>query len=488
MKTQRTKMPFTEYLSVAVLGFALVLGGCAMGPDYIRPDVSLPAQFQGQAVDTVAASAPAEVPSRWWVLFNDPELVRLVDLALANNTDLLQAAARVEQAGAMVQQVQAAQLPSVDLAADANRTRVSATSRIADGGTSNSFRMIGATSFELDLWGRLRRASEAARAQALATNYAHEVVRQTVAGLVAQSYFSLITLDRQIALSRDTLHSRIEELRLQQLRSQGGVVGQLDLEQADGQRADAALQLRELERQRVLLESQIGLLTGQPGIALPDIQHVRLSFPPIPPAGIPSRLLERRPDVRQAEQLLVSANAQIGVAKAEMFPKLSLTALAGGQSDALSSLLRSGSGIWSLGFGLGLPIFDAGRRFAETDQAKARQVEALAAYQGAVQSAFKDVADALANLQAARESQADAEARDRAALSALNLARKRYAAGYSGFLEQLDAQRTSNSAQLQTLAIRQAQYVATVDLFKALGGGWGPAKDDVNNNKVSKKD
>lgn len=488
MKKQRTKMPFAGFLSVAVLGFALVLGGCAMGPDYRRPDVSLPTQFQGQIFDTGVASTPTEVPSRWWVLFNDPELVRLVDLALANNTDLLQAAARVEQAGEMVQQVRAAQLPSVDLAADANRTRASGTSKSGDGGTSNSFRMAGSTSFELDLWGRLRRASESARSQALATKYAHEVVRQTVAGMVAHSYFSLIILDRQITLSRDTLQSRIEELRLQQLRSQGGVVGQLDLEQANGQRADAALQLSELVRQRALLESQIGLLTGQPGIVLSDSQNVRLSLPPTPPADIPSRLLERRPDVRQAEQLLMSANAQIGVAKAEMFPKLSLTALAGGQSDALSSLLRSGSGIWSLGFGLGLPIFDAGRRFSVTEQAKARQVEALAAYQGAVQSAFKDVADALVNLKAVRESQVDAEARDRSALSALNLARKRYAAGYSGSLEQLDAQRTANSAQLQSLSIRQAQYVAIVDLFKALGGGWDSSRDDLNNKKVSKKD
>lgn len=488
MKKQRAKIPFSGYLSVTLLGFALVLGGCAMGPDYIRPDVSLPAKFQGQKIDPGFASTPAEVLSRWWDLFNDPELVRLVDLALVNNTDLLQAAARVEQAGEMVQQVRAAQLPSVDLAADANRARTSATSKAGDGGTSNSFRILGATSFELDLWGRLRRASESARAQALATNYAHEVVRQTVAGMVAQSYFSLITLDRQIAISRDTLQSRVEELRLQHLRSQGGVVGQLDLEQAEVQRADAALQLRELERQRALLESQIGLLTGQPGIVLTDRQNVRLSLPPIPPAGIPSRLLERRPDVRQAEQLLVAANAQIGVAKAEMFPKLSLTALAGGQSDALSSLLRSGSGIWSLGFGLGLPIFDAGRRLSVTEQAKARQVEALAAYKGAVQSAFKDVADALTNLQAARESQADADARNRSAQSALNLARKRYAAGYSGFLEQLDAQRTANSAQLQNLSIRQVQYVATVDLFKALGGGWAPLKDDVSNNKVIRKD
>lgn len=470
MKIKQTVMGSAGYLGVVLCGL-LLINGCVMGPDYKKPEVNLPGQFSGPAPEQPEPGA-AEVSSQWWLQFNDPELVHLVELALEHNTDLLQASARIEQVEALLGQAKAAQLPNINLATDAARSRTSTTTMPGAGGTSNNFRATGSISFELDLWGRVRRASEAVRAQLLATRYAREVVRQTVAGLVARNYFSLLTLDRQVALSRDILQSRVEELRLLKLRSQYGVTGQLDLEQAETARAEAALQLREIERQRTLQSNQLGLLTGQPGIVISDSKSVRLAMPPVPPAGVPSRLLERRPDVRQAEQLLISANAQIGVAKAEMFPKLSLTALAGGESADLATLLSSGSRIWTLGFGLGLPLFDGGRRLAETEQAKARQVEVLAAYQGAVQSAFKDVADALTNLQAARASQTYAEKRELAALNALHLAQKRYESGYSGMLELLDAQRTANSAQLQILSNLESQYSATVDLFKVLGGGW----------------
>lgn len=452
----------------ALAPLVLALAGCALGPDYRRPAVELPARFPGEPAAT--AEAPPAMPHRWWVQFEDAELNRLMELALRHNSDLLQAAARVEQAEALLREARAAQWPRLDAEGAASRGRSTATTGLPGGGlTANSFRLAATTSFEIDFWGRLRRASEAARAQALASRYGHEVVRQTVAGLVAQSYFSLRALDEQIALTRETLRTREEALRLLRLRLQSGAGGQLEVDQAEGLRADAALQLRELERQRALAQSRLGLLTGQAGLAL---EEGRVRSLPLPPAGLPSSLLERRPDVRQAEQLLVSANAQIGVAKAAMFPTLSLTGLAGGQSAELSDLLRSGSRIWSLGFGLTLPLFDAGRRLAQTEQAEARQREALAAYQGAVQAAFKDVADALANLRAARESQADAEASERAATRALDLAHKRYDAGYSGYLELLDAQRTANSARLLTVANRQAQLAATVELFKALGGGW----------------
>lgn len=471
----RTTTTTWRGLRLAALPLALALAGCALGPDYRRPEVSLPAQYPGDALAVTAAGVPAEVPARWWSQFNDPELDRLVDLALQHNADLQQAVARVEQAEALLRQARAAQWPRVNVDGSATRGRASETTGQPGGGVvANQFQLVASAAFELDFWGRLRRASEAARAQALASRYAHEVVRQTVAGLVAQSYFVLRTLDEQMALTRETLRTREEALRVMRLRLQAGVSGRLDIDQAEGLRADAALQLRELERQRSLAQSQLGLLTGQTGLALGEGRVRSLPVPPVPPAGLPSTLLERRPDVRQAEQLLVSANAQIGVAKAAMFPTLSLTGLAGGQSAELSDLLKGPSRIWSVGFGLTLPIFDAGLRRAQTEQAQARQREALAAYQGAVQSAFKDVADALANLRAARESQADAEAAERAAVNALDLAQRRYGSGYSGYLELLDAQRTANQARLQTLSNRQAQLAATVDLFKALGGGWDP--------------
>lgn len=460
---------------VGALVATLLQGGCAIGPDYQRPAVNLPQQFPGQVHENHREKAVTDVATQWWILFEDAELTHLVNVALEHNTDLQQATARIEQAEAQLKQARAVLWPSVDIGANASRDRSSMTTGdLEDGGISNTFRGVASTSFEIDFWGKLRRASEAARAQALATQYAAEVVRQTVASAVAHSYFGAVTLDRQIALSRDTLQARTEDVRLQRLRLEHGSIGRLDLEQAEGQRADAALQLRELERQRALHASQLALLTGQPGITLPVAQSGRLSLPPTPPAGVPSQLLQRRPDVRQAEQLLIAAQAEIGVAKAAMFPNISLTGLAGGESAELSDLLKHGSGIWSLGFGLNLPLFDAGRRLAVTEQAKARQAEALAAYQGSVQSAFKDVVNALTNLKTARTSLIDAATREQSALSSLEIAKKRYAAGYSGYLELLDSQRTWNSAQLQTLSIRQAEFDATIDLLKALGGAWSP--------------
>lgn len=458
-------------LTLSVIA-AAVLAGCAVGPDYRRPEVSLPDKYGADAAAVPAAGSAQEVSPRWWTAFNDPQLNALMDAALARNTDLLQAVARVEQAEALLREARAVQWPAIDLGANATRGRSSSTTLAQQGGTGNNFRAALSTSFELDFWGRLRRASEAARAQALASRYAHEVVRQTVAGLVAQSYFNLRALDEQAALTRETLKTREEGVRILRIRLQGGTSGRLDLDQAEALRADAALQLQELERQRALAQSQLGLLTGQPGVGLASGELRGLPLPPAPPPGLPSALLERRPDVRQAEQLLVSANAQIGVAKAAMFPTLSLTGLAGGESAELSDVLKSGSRIWSLGFGLTLPIFDAGRRIAQTEQAEARQREAVAAYQGAVQSAFRDVSDALVNLRAARESQADVEASEQANLNALKVAQQRYDAGYSAYLELLDAQRTANAARLRTVSNRQAQLAATVELFKALGGGW----------------
>ena len=461
----------------AAIAMAVLLSGCAVGSDYQRPTVNLPQEYPSLVQVSQGTQNSAEIAAQWWLLFEDPELTRLMELALRHNTDLQQATARIDQAEAQLKQAQTALWPRIDAVTNASRDKTSTTTGQNDsGGIGNTFRGVASTSFEIDFWGKLRRASEAARAQSLASRYAAEVVRQTVASAVAHSYFGIATLDRQITLSRDTLQARTEDVRLQRLRLAQGSTGRLDMEQSEGQRADAALQLREFERQRAVLASQLGLLTGQPGLILPMMRAGERSVPPAPPAGVPSQLLERRPDVRQAEHLLIAAQAEIGVAKAAMFPNISLTGLAGGESDELSNIFKSGSAIWSLGFGLNLPLFDAGRRIAVTEQAKARQVEAVAAYQGSVQSAFKDVAEALTNLEAARTSLTDAETRERSAQSSLEIAQKRYTAGYSGYMELLDAQRTSNSAQLQALTIRQAQLNATVDLFKALGGGWSNSR------------
>jgi multidrug efflux system outer membrane protein len=456
--------------SLAPVLAAALLAGCAVGPDYQRPELQLPAQYP---VAADAAAAPgADVPAQWWTLYGQPELDRLVAQALERNRDIEQAVARVEQADALARQAGAALLPRVDLAASGARARVSPLTLPPNGGTGNQYQLGLSASFEIDFWGRLRRTREAARAQLLASSYARDTVNLSVAALTAQAWFGLRALDEQVALTDSTLQTREEGLRLLGLRLQGGTGSQLDVEQAEGLRSASAVLLRDLRRQRSLAQTQLAVLTGQLDLALPETPLGSLPVPPQPPAGLPSTLLERRPDVRSAEQQLAAANARIGAARAEQLPTVSLTGSLGFESAELGDLLKSPSRIWSVGAGLAQPLFDGGRLAARTDQAIAVHREARGAYRGVVEDAFKDVADALASLQAAKGSQDDLARADRAAANALKLAKARYDVGYSGHLDLLDAQRTAAAAQLDLVRNRQAQLAASVDLFRALGGGW----------------
>jgi len=455
---------------VSAVAAAALLAGCAVGPDYQRPALPLPAQYPGD-VDA-AAGAGTDVRAQWWTLYGQPELDRLVAQALERNRDIEQAVARVEQADALARQAGAALLPRVDLGASAGRARVSPLTLPPNGGTGNQYQLGLSAAFEIDFWGRLRRTREAARAQLLASTYARETVNLSVAALTAQAWFGLRALDEQVALTSGTLETREEGLRLLNLRLQGGTGSQLDVEQAEGLRSTSAVLLRDLRRQRSVLQTQLGVLTGQLDLALPEAPLAGLPVPPQPPAGLPATLLERRPDVRGAEQQLAAASARIGAARAEQLPAISLTGSFGFESAELGDLLKSPSRIWSVGAGLAQPLFDGGRLAARTDQAVAAHREAQGAYRGVVEDAFKDVADALANLQAAKGSQDDLARADRAAANALKLARSRYDVGYSGHLDLLDAQRTAAAAQLDLVRNRQAQLAASVDLFRALGGGW----------------
>lgn len=458
----------------AWLAAGLLAAGCTtLGPDHQRPTVALPAAYATPADPAGGAGVP--LAPDWWKLFGDRTLDALVDKALASNADVAQAVARVEQADALVREAAGATSPTLTAGGNASRARTSARSRNNPGGVAiedNNFVASLSTSFELDFWGRLARANEAARAQLYASQAARDTVRLTVAGAVAQAWFGLRSLDEQIATQRTTLRSREDGVRVIGQRLAGGASSRLDAEQAEVQRADAALLLRELQRQRQLVQSQIALLVGEPGWAMAEVPLATQAVPPAPPPGLPSALLERRPDIRRAEELLVSANAQIGIARAAMYPSLSLTGAFGFESTDLARLLEAPARFWSLGFGLALPIFDGGRNAARVDAAGARQREAVAAYQQAVSTAFKEVADALASLRAARESQPDVEARNAAAERALGLAQARFEAGYSGSLDRLEAERAAASARLEVVRNRERQLAATVDLMKALGGGW----------------
>ena len=465
----------TRRLPVAI--GALVLAGCMVGPDYERPSVALPGTYP--SVEATGAGG-ATVQPDWWRLFGDTTLDGLVEAALADNVDVFQAVARIEEADANLRVVNAALFPEVDLSGNANRTAYSnAVASPPSPGTPsvrNDLRLTLNSSFEVDFWGKLRRASEAARAQDLSSRYAKDVVTLSVASLTAQAYFSLRSLDAQIASTRSTLATREDTLAIVRRRAEGGLASDLDVWQAEGARSDAAFQLEELLRQREVAEHFLGTLTGRLDLRVVPGDITQLPVPTPPPPGLPSSLLERRPDIRQAEQDLVAANAQIGVARALMFPTITLTGDFGGESAALANLFTLPGRIWTLGAGISAPIFEAGRLSAQVDVQRARQQQSLANYQRAIQTSFREVADALTNVRQYAASERNARASVDAAREALRLANVRYESGYTRFLDVLDSQRSLNVSELVLIRTRQNLLSADVDLMKALGGGWEPER------------
>ena len=458
---------------VAAAALALALAGCMVGPNYERPAAALPTTFPADPVQAVPVAAATAVRADWWVLYGDPTLDRLVVAALSDNLDVAFAVARVEEADATLREADAALFPEIDLGALGARSRSSGSvTSPTPIRITNDFRVGLSTSFEIDFWGRLRRLVESARAQALATHYAKDVVALSLAGLTTQTYFALRSLDAQIAATRESLQTRADYYTIVQRRAEGGLASDLDLNQALGARSDAAAQLKELVRQRALAEHLLGTLTGDLSLRIAPGDLAQLPVPPVPPPGLPSALLERRPDIRAAEENLVAANAQIGVAKAALLPRISLTGLFGGESKDLSALVTSGGRIWSIGFALSLPIFTAGRLNAEVDATTARERQALATYQKSIQTAFREVADALSNIEQTAATQGDLQTSVDAARNALRLASRRYEVGYAPYLDILDAQRSLNIAQLALIRNRQTLLASSVDLMKALGGGW----------------
>ena len=456
----------------------LVAGCMTLGPDHQRPVQLLPDRF----VDGQAASDSAPVLEvEWWRRFNDSLLTVMVEKALNYNTDIVAAMARIDEADAIYDEAVGGSLPQVGLEAQGQRSRALFPFSPTGFRVSNSVGLSAAASYEIDFWGRMRRTREAARAGAVGSRYAADVTRVSIAAGVTQAYINLRSLDEQIRLAQRTLAGRDEQLKLIRAQFEGGAASSLDYQQARGLRSDAVVQLRELQRQRGLAQNLLALLTGEPGAVTPvddsDDPLSRLPLPPVAPPGLPSALLERRPDIRLAEENLVAANAQIGVAKAAMLPSISLTAGLGQQSQTLASLFEANNRIWNLGFGLSLPIFNGGALAARTAQAEARKRQLIAAYQGAVQSAFQEVSNALVSASAAQVSEIDVIERADAAKEAAGLARQRYEGGYSSYLELLDAERTLYGAQQQVILNRQARLGYAVDLYRAMAGGWPDAAD-----------
>jgi multidrug efflux system outer membrane protein len=448
-----------------------LLAGCTtVGPDYERPAVELPAQYPS------ASTAEAPLPPEWWKLYADATLDELVAASRKSNVDVRLAAARVREAEALARETGALFFPEVSGGYSASRNRVS--SRIIPAPQAgvplerSQHQLSASTNFEIDFWGRFARASEAAQANLLSSQLSRDVVSLSLAGSTAQTYFALRSLDAQAAVLEGTIRIRRDSLNIAQARLDAGLASELDVHQAQGALSDALVERRDAERNRALIERQLATLTGRLDLKIVQGDLFALPVPPTPPPGLPSALLERRPDIRAAEQGMVAANAQIGIARAALFPTISLTAALGMQSAQLGELLSSGAGIWSLGFGLALPIFDAGRREARVEQAEARREQALAGYQRSIESAFREVADGLVNVEQSAALEEELRLRLQAARNALELSTLRYESGYSPYLEVLDAQRTANVAELVFVRNRQARLAFSVDLMKALGGGW----------------
>jgi multidrug efflux system outer membrane protein len=446
-----------------------------VGPDYQRPAVALPGAYPDAAPEAGEASA---VRADWWTLFGDAELTGLVAAALANNTDVQRAVARIDEADANLRAVNATLYPELDVSGAAVRSASSfaVASPPAPGTPSvhNDLRLALSASFEIDFWGKLRRGVEAARAQALGSRYAKDVVTLSLSSLTTQTYFSLRSLDAQIATTRNTLATRRDGLALVTRRVDAGYASELDLRQAEGAATDASAQLKELIRQRALAEHLLGVLTGKLDLVVPPGDIAQLPRPALPPPGLPSTLLERRPDVRVAEQNLIAENALVGVAVAQRFPTISLTGNYGGESTALATLFSGPGRIWAAGAGITSTLFDAGKLAALADAERARYQQALATYDQTIQNSFRDVADALSNVTQFAATETDLQASVTSAREALRLANRRYEAGYSGYLEVLDSQRTANVSELLLIRNRQALLGANVDLMTALGGGWQP--------------
>jgi outer membrane protein, multidrug efflux system len=470
----------TNMKKTLIVCLSLSLISCkTVGPDYKRAEPNLPATY---SESDISANAANDVLKQWWKHYQDPKLNELVELSLKNNTNVQLAMARIEEADASMREVGASLYPQVDVSADAKRSKVTELGAFPTFGSPerNNFNFGLNTSYEIDFWGKVKRSKEAASANALATRSAKQTVDLSLIGLVTSNYLQLRGLEAQIAVTQANQASRKEALALNQRRLTGGVASALEVSQAEVSVSNLDAQLIELNRLRALSLHQLAVLTGKLDLSLDIGDLRRLPVPPTPPAGLPSALLENRPDIHEAEQNLIAQNAKIGVAKAAMYPSISLTGSLGAESVDLGDILKAGARIWTFGLGLDLPIFDSGRRQSRVEQADARQKQALAQYQTAIQNAFREVNDALITRRLNAEREQAYMRSETSAKQALSVAENRYKSGYSAYLEVLDAQRVYNDASLAVVQAKQATFLATVELFKVLGGNWKADTSTVN--------
>ena len=446
---------------------SLMVSGCMVGPDYLRPAIDTPTAWR---VSDQAAKELAN--TEWWQQFNDPVLNALVVEALRENKDLLIATARIEEYAGRYGITRSQLFPQVGLGADASRQRGSVAGADALSQTYSTYDALLGVNWEIDLWGKIRRQSEAARAQIVASEEGRQGVILTLVASVASGYVNLRALDRQLEVARSTANARGASYKIFQDRFAGGVISLLELSQNKSQYEEALATVPQFEKSVAQQENALSALLGRNPGPISRGKNIDNLTAPVAPQGLPSSLLERRPDIREAEQKLIAANAQIGAAKAAYYPSISLTGALGVASGSLSDLFGGASKVWQYGGSLGLPIFTAGLLAGQVQVAEAVQQQALFSYQKAIQDAFRSVDDALIDQDKTRV-QLAAQGRQVASLQQYSdTARLRYDNGYTSFLEVLDAERSLFNAQLSYAQTQQTLLQASINLYKAMGGGW----------------
>lgn len=447
----------------------LTLAGCAaVGPDYQSPEVPVPSQWRLADREMRASAGPG-----WWRHFKDPVLEELIRIALEENKDLKISSARIEEYQARYAVTRAEQFPQIGAEASGTRSRApSIGTPPGQAALSNNFQIAALLSYEVDLFGRLRRATEAARAELLGTEEGRRTVVLNLVTAVAREYVRLRSLDQQLAISRRTLATRAESLRIAKLRLQAGLTSELDMRQAEAEYQATALQIPALETAIAQQETAISLLLGRNPNAIARGRALDQLSPPPVPAGLPADLLRKRPDLRQAEQQLIAANANIGVARAAYFPTISLTGLLGSVSPQLENLFAGSTRTWNFGAQTSAPIFTAGKITAGVQVATALQRQALAHYEKTIQTAFGDVEDGLVLVHKARERLQIQQIQTESLRRYLYLAKRRYENGYTGYLEVVDAERNLFNAELAIVQDQSDLLAALINLYKAMGGGW----------------
>jgi multidrug efflux system outer membrane protein len=450
------------------------LAGCTVGPNYKRPTVKVPATYRGEAPgQSAAANAASLGDEKWWTIFKDDELQKLIRTALERNYDVRIAATRVVQAQAQLGITRADQFPSVGGGVGISGTRSPAVPGVFNGYQYLADSLNLSASWNLDFWGRYRRATEAARANLLGSEWARRAVLSTVVANVATAYFQLRELDLELSIARRTLASRQQSLTLTETLANGGATSMLDVRQAQQLVETAAAAIPEAEREIQTQENQISIYLGENPTDIPRGRTL-IEQPLIPsiPAGLPSSLLERRPDIRAAEQNLIAANAEIGVARSQFFPQISLTGSGGLESIGLDNLFTLSNGVWNFTAGATQPIFEGGRLRSNLKLANAVQQQDLLAYEQTIQQSFQDVSNALIAYRKFREFREHQEALTGYARDADSLSHTRYQGGATSFLEVLTSETNLFSAELNLARARLNERLSLVHIYNALGGGW----------------